>query len=143
MHKVLTPRYLGASKITTSHTLPLLRRSFTLYKAPNTEVFAISPTVLSALSTYQPLVALESTIYTHGFPYPDNIALALDLEEIVRSHGATPATCGIVKGVARVGLSVDEIVALASAAGKEGTRKVSRRDLPWILGMVSFTSELR
>ncbi|KAG4431412.1 hypothetical protein IFR05_013104 [Cadophora sp. M221] len=82
-----------------------------------------------------PVVALESTIYTHGFPYPQNVALALGLEEIVRSHGAVPATIGILNGVAKIGLTGDEITMLASAAGKPDTMKVSRRDLPYILGM--------
>lgn len=85
----------------------------------------------------QPVVALESTIYTHGFPNPENIALANDLESIVIKNGATPATIGILDGVAIVGLSKDELAKLASSAGKPETMKVSRRDLPYILGMVS------
>jgi pseudouridine-5'-phosphate glycosidase/pseudouridine kinase len=84
------------------------------------------------------VVALETTIYTHGFPYPDNVALAKDLEHIVYKNGAVPATIGIIDGVARVGLNTLELTALASSAGKPETMKVSRRDLPYILGMVSF-----
>ncbi|KAH9215532.1 Indigoidine synthase A like protein-domain-containing protein [Leptodontidium sp. 2 PMI_412] len=95
----------------------------------------VSNEVKHALATNSPVVALESTIYTHGFPYPQNVALALGLEKIVRSHGAVPATIGILKGVARIGLSGEEITTLASAAGKPDTMKVSRRDLPYILGM--------
>jgi hypothetical protein len=97
----------------------------------------LSPEVKSALKSRQPVVALETTIYTHGFPYPDNTDLALNLEAIVRQHGAVPATIGILDGVARVGMSPDEIRALTSAAGRPETMKVSRRDLPYILGMVS------
>jgi hypothetical protein len=102
-------------------------------------VFEISPEVARALRDNAPIVALETTIYTHGFPYPDNIALALDLEKIVRANGAIPATIGVVGGVARVGLTKEEIITLASSAGKPETMKVSRRDLPYILGMVCQT----
>ena len=84
-----------------------------------------------------PVVALETTIYTHGFPYPDNVALALDLEAIVRRNGGVPATIGILDGVAKVGLTNEELTALASSAGKSETMKVSRRDIPYILGLVS------
>jgi pseudouridine-5'-phosphate glycosidase len=87
--------------------------------------------------TNKPVVALETTIYTHGFPYPDNVALALELEGIVRSNGAVPATIGILDGVARIGLSTEELIALTSSAGKPETMKVSRRDIPYIIGMVS------
>lgn len=98
--------------------------------------FRIAQEVFAALKAGNPVVALESTIYTHGFPYPDNISLALDLENIVRSCGAIPATIGILEGVARIGMTEEEIKTLASAAGKPETMKVSRRDLPYILGMV-------
>jgi hypothetical protein len=105
---------------------------------PLQSLIRLSPEVSWAIHHRQPVVALETTIYTHGFPYPDNTELALDLEAIVRRHGAVPATIGILNGVARVGMSPDEITALTSAAGKPETMKVSRRDLPYILGMVSF-----
>jgi len=96
----------------------------------------VSDEVGAAIQSNQPVVALETTIYTHGFPYPDNVALALNLESVVRQNGAVPATIGILNGVARVGLSGEEITTLASSTGKPGTMKVSRRDLPYILGMV-------
>jgi hypothetical protein len=98
--------------------------------------FKISPEVAQALRESRPVVALETTIYTHGFPYPENVALALDLEKTVRANGAIPATIGVVGGVARVGLTREEIEMLAEGAGKPETMKVSRRDLPYILGMV-------
>ena len=85
-------------------------------------------------------MALETTIYTHGFPYPDNVALALELEAIVRSNGGIPATIGILDGIARVGLSTEELIALISSAGKPETMKVSRRDIPYIIGMVRIFS---
>jgi len=103
---------------------------------PEHYVFQISPEVSNAVKESLPVVALETTIYTHGFPYPENLALALDLEKIVRANGAIPATIGVVGGVARIGLTSEEITTLASSAGKLETMKVSRRDLPYILGMV-------
>jgi len=102
------------------------------------KVFHVSREIRHAVGTRQPVVALESTIYTHGFPYPDNIDLALGLEKIVRDHGGIPATVGVLNGRIRVGLNEDEITELASAAGKPHTMKVSRRDIPYITGMVSF-----
>lgn len=99
-------------------------------------IFRISPEVFQAVRNNVPVVALETTIYTHGFPYPENLALALDLEKIVRANGAIPATIGVVEGVARIGLTSEEITTLAAGAGKPETMKVSRRDLPYILGMV-------
>lgn len=99
--------------------------------------FQVSEEVIEAQNTNKPVVALETTIYTHGFPYPDNVALALELETIVRRGGAIPATIGILDGIARVGLSTEELVALTSSAGKPETMKVSRRDIPYAIGMVS------
>jgi hypothetical protein len=103
----------------------------------------ISDEVRSALMMNKPVVALESTIYTHGFPFPDNVTLALDLEKLVRQKGAVPATIGVVDGIATVGLSNNELIKLASAAGKPETMKISRRDIPYILGMVRMSSIFR
>ena len=75
-------------------------------------------------------VALESTVISHGLPYPHNIQLALRLEEIVRAGGATPATIGIIGGKIVVGLDRDQVEHLATA---QGVRKVSRRDLPIVV----------
>jgi pseudouridine-5'-phosphate glycosidase len=75
-------------------------------------------------------VALESTVISHGLPYPHNIQLALRLEEIVRAQGATPATIGVIAGEIVVGLARDQIEHLATA---QGVRKVSRRDLPIVV----------
>ena len=74
-----------------------------------------------------PLVALESTVISHGLPYPQNLALARDMEAVVRAHGAEPRTAGIIQGELIAGLSDDQITHLATA---ENVRKVSRRDLP-------------
>ena len=75
-------------------------------------------------------VALESTVISHGLPYPHNIQLALRLEEIVRAGGASPATIGIIAGKIVVGLDRGQIEHLATA---QGVRKVSRRDLPIVV----------
>ncbi len=76
------------------------------------------------------LVALESTVISHGLPYPDNLDLARQMEETVRAAGATPRTVGIIKGQLIAGLLDEQIVHLATA--KE-VRKVSRRDLPVVV----------
>ena len=71
-----------------------------------------------------------------GFPYPDNATLALRLESIVRENGGIPATIGVLKGIARVGFEPEELTELAASAGKSDTKKVSRRDLGYICGLV-------
>jgi pseudouridine-5'-phosphate glycosidase/pseudouridine kinase len=94
--------------------------------------FSVSEEVQQALAEKRPVVALESTIYTHGFPHPENLALATRLESLVRLNGGVPATIGILEGVARVGLSADELVRLVSSGN---TVKVSRRDMGFVLGL--------
>jgi len=88
----------------------------------------ISPEVKAALELGRPVVALESTIISHGMPYPQNVETALKVEEIIRSEGAIPATIAIIGGKLKAGLSKDEIEHL----GKKGLEvtKASRRDLP-------------
>jgi pseudouridine-5'-phosphate glycosidase/pseudouridine kinase len=98
--------------------------------------FKVSEEVKQALAENRPVVALESTIYTHGFPYPANVELASKLELLVRMGGGVPATIGVLDGVARVGLSQDELIRLASSANTGATvLKVSRRDLGYALGL--------
>lgn len=75
-----------------------------------------------------------------GFPRPDNTALATHLESVVRANGGIPATIGVLGGIARVGLSAEELIELTASAGKSTTMKVSRRDLPYILGSVIHVS---
>ena len=87
----------------------------------------ISEEVISALKNKQPVVALESTIISHGMPYPKNVETALRVEETIRANGAIPATIGIIDGVAVIGMSPDEIEQFGK---KTGIIKVSRRDLP-------------
>ncbi|KAG9245815.1 Indigoidine synthase A like protein-domain-containing protein [Calycina marina] len=94
-----------------------------------------SKEVALALHSGKPIVALESAIYTHGFPYPENIQLGLDLQEIVRSHGAVPATIAVIDGIATIGMTQPDLMRLMESAGRPETMKVSRKDLPYILGM--------
>jgi pseudouridine-5'-phosphate glycosidase len=77
-----------------------------------------------------PVVALESTVITHGLPYPDNLSLAREMEAVVRAGGVEPRTVGIIGGELVVGLSDAQIEHLATA---KGVRKVSRRDLPIVV----------
>lgn len=82
--------------------------------------------VRQALLKGQPVVALESTIITHGMEYPVNRNTAVAVEDIVRANGATPATIAIINGVIKVGLELSEIEYL-SKDGKQNSRKCSRR----------------
>ncbi|MBN3562299.1 pseudouridine-5'-phosphate glycosidase [Amphritea spongicola] len=91
----------------------------------------IHPDVAAALAAGQPVVALESTIISHGMPYPQNVETALKVEQTVRENGALPATIAIINGRLKVGLSEEEITYL----GKTGKAviKTSRRDIPFIV----------
>ncbi|MFN8381445.1 MAG: pseudouridine-5'-phosphate glycosidase [Anaerolineales bacterium] len=91
-------------------------------KHPN---FQLSPEITRALNLGAPIVALESTVITHGLPHPQNLELARDMEKQVRENGATPATIALLDGKIRIGLSDEELVRLAEA---ESTLKVSHRD---------------
>lgn len=90
----------------------------------------VSQEVQEALNEGRPVVALESTIISHGMPYPDNVKTAYEVEQVVRENGAIPATIGIIDGIPVVGMSKDEIEQFGK---KEGVLKASRRDLPYIL----------
>ncbi|KAI2798691.1 Pseudouridine-5'-phosphate glycosidase 2 [Blomia tropicalis] len=69
--------------------------------------------VYEALESHSPLVALESTIITHGMPYPHNLRTALEVESIIRANGATPATIGIIDGIVYVGMKHSQLEQLA------------------------------
>ena len=89
----------------------------------------INPIVKEALLNNKPVVALETTIISHGMPYPKNVETALKVEQVIREHGAIPATIGIINGEPIVGMTPDEI----ELFGKEkNILKASRRDLPVI-----------
>ncbi|KAL3892222.1 hypothetical protein ACJMK2_004452 [Sinanodonta woodiana] len=94
-------------------------------------VIKVSDEVASALHEGRPVVALESTIITHGMPHPDNLNTALDVEEVIRQNGAVPATVAALKGIIHVGLSRTELEILADPA--TSSIKISRRDFPIIL----------
>ena len=91
----------------------------------------VAPEVKKAIEEGKPVVALESTIISHGMPYPKNVETALNVEKVIRDNGAVPATIAIIGGRLKAGLSKEEIEYL----GKTGQKvtKVSRRDLPVIV----------
>jgi pseudouridylate synthase len=91
----------------------------------------IHPDVAAALAANRPVVALESTIISHGMPYPQNVATALRVEADVRAHGATPATVAIIHGRLKAGLTQDDIEYLGQTG--RSVVKVSRRDIPFIV----------
>jgi pseudouridine-5'-phosphate glycosidase len=85
-----------------------------------------SPEVAAALANNSPIVALESTIISHGLPRPSNLNVAREVEAIVREHGATPATIAILDGVVHIGLTDEQLVAIAN---RDDISKASSRDL--------------
>ena len=90
------------------------------------DYLSITPEIQEALAAGKPVVALESTILSHGMPYPQNVEFAHKVEEIVRAEGAIPATTAIMGGKLKVGLNADELLVMCKA---EGVGKVSRRDV--------------
>ncbi len=94
-------------------------------------LLSLTPEIASALAENRPVVALESTIITHGMPFPQNVETALRVEKAVRDAGAIPATIAILDGKMQVGLAIDQLEFL----GKTGQKaiKASRRDLPFVL----------
>ena len=115
----------------------VLRRYYTSTTTATTRSISSScikilPEVSKALSSNQPVVALESTIIAHGMPYPQNIELANDISQILRDRGCIPATIAIKNGIFRAGLHSDEMEDLARAGQEGRARKCSTRDLPLI-----------
>ena len=90
----------------------------------------IHPEVIEALLNNKPVVALESTIISHGMPYPENVKMALKVEKIIRNEGAVPATIAILNGIINVGLTKDEIEFLAK---EKDVLKVSKRDFGFVI----------
>jgi pseudouridine-5'-phosphate glycosidase len=90
----------------------------------------INPEVKKALAEGKPVVALESTIISHGMPYPQNLETAIEVENIVRSNGAVPATIAIFNGKCHAGLSKEQLEYFASA---KDVWKVSLRDMPYVI----------
>jgi pseudouridylate synthase len=93
-------------------------------------LLTLTDDVADALRDGRPVVALESTIISHGMPYPQNVAMALEVEGIIRAEGATPATIAVLDGRPRIGLTPEDLELLAS---DPGVTKVSVRDLPYVV----------
>lgn len=93
------------------------------------KMLKINPKIKEALEKGMPVVALESTIISHGMPYPKNVETALRVEQMIKDHGAIPATIGIIDGDAIVGMTPEEIEQFGK---RKGILKASRRDLPVI-----------
>ncbi|HPB72374.1 MAG TPA: pseudouridine-5'-phosphate glycosidase [Phycicoccus sp.] len=93
-------------------------------------MLALTDEVRAALADGTPVVALESTIISHGMPYPRNVAMAREVEGIVREGGAVPATIAVLDGIPKIGLTTDELELLGSAPD---VAKVSIRDLPHVI----------
>ena len=89
-----------------------------------------SSEVVAAKARGAPIVALESTIITHGMPYPGNLDMARSVEQIIRNHGAVPATIAVIEGVLHIGLEDGQIAALAQMSD---VMKLSRADLAFAL----------
>ncbi|WOV86026.1 pseudouridine-5'-phosphate glycosidase [Sporosarcina oncorhynchi] len=89
-----------------------------------------SAEVQEAMSTGKPIVALESTIISHGMPYPQNVKTAREVEQIIRDNGAVPATIALIDGEIKIGLSDDELEMFGNS---QGVAKASRRDLGYLL----------
>ncbi|KAK4321051.1 hypothetical protein Pmani_008121 [Petrolisthes manimaculis] len=94
-------------------------------------ILKVKPEVQEALSSQQPVVALESTIITHGMPFPHNLNTARTVEDIIRNEGAVPATIAILEGQVHVGLSHTQLHTLATS--RDQCVKTSRRDFPYVL----------
>jgi pseudouridine-5'-phosphate glycosidase/pseudouridine kinase len=100
------------------------------FHGPNLPIH-ISEEIKQAISENLPVVALESTIITHGLPYPENISMAKQVEQLIRSNGAIPATIGFVKGIPTIGVNETDLELL----GKSDMQnvKISRRDIPYVM----------
>jgi pseudouridylate synthase len=98
-------------------------------RAPHPSL-TLTEEVAQALADGAPVVALESTIISHGMPYPQNVQTARDVEQVIRDHGAVPATVAVLDGTPRIGLQPDDLELLGSSPD---VAKVSVRDLPYVM----------
>lgn len=99
------------------------------------ELLSFSPEVQEAMEQNKPVVVLESTIISHGMPYPQNVKMAKETEQIIRDNGAVPATIAVMNGELKVGLTDEDLETLATA---ENVTKVSRRDLAKVVAEKSI-----
>ena len=95
----------------------------------------VHPEVQQALAQHAPIVALETTIVTHGMPHPTNLETAISVENIVREQGAIPATIGIIGGRVKIGLDRKDLEHLADTENDPPTVKISRRDIASAIAM--------
>ena len=93
-------------------------------------ILDVKKEIANAIKEGKPVVALESTIISHGMPYPQNVAMAKHCEEIIRENGAVPATIAIIDGKIKVGLSEEELELLATT---KNVAKFSRRDMAKVI----------
>jgi pseudouridylate synthase len=96
------------------------------------DVLVFSEEVAKAMKENKPVVALESTIISHGMPYPQNVETAKEVEQLIRENGAVPATIAILDGKIKIGVNEEELEFLGTSKEIE---KVSRRDLPYVIAM--------
>ena len=99
------------------------------------QFLSFSPEVAAARTAGKPIVALESTIISHGMPYPQNVQMAREVEQIIRDGGAVPATIAIIGGKICIGLAPEQLELLGTAPD---AMKVSRRDLPYVLSQAKL-----
>ncbi|KAK6528119.1 hypothetical protein TWF281_009371 [Arthrobotrys megalospora] len=125
------PEWVG-SPIVRYENAGLMKRF--VFAATRPGLFTISKEVMTAMEEMKPILGLETAIYTHGFPKPDNYQLALEMEEMARQHGAVPATIGILNGKILIGMEPEQLKELTESAGSENTHKISRRDLAYHIG---------
>ncbi len=124
----------------------LIRRQILLHKAPvrriqqtsksslsSSRLLEIYPEVQEAIQKNKPIVALESTILSHGLPYPDNLQLSKDISKILRSKDVIPATIAVKNGICQVGLSQEDICDLVVSGDEGRASKCSTRDLPFLM----------
>ncbi|EGF78711.1 hypothetical protein BATDEDRAFT_12990, partial [Batrachochytrium dendrobatidis JAM81] len=112
--------------------MPCTHGTFYTVRSFHNTITRISDTVQQALGKGWPVVALESTIITHGMPFPQNLETAIEVETIVRQHGCVPATIALLDGQLRIGLDGSDLERLAKI-GLDAT-KTSRRDMALVLG---------
>lgn len=106
---------------------------FRQYSRNISSLIDVSPEIERTLKTNGPVVALESTVITHGMPYPQNLQTAIEIENIVREKGAVPATIGIINGRIKIGLSSHELETLGTSSTSDNLIKTSRRDYAYVL----------
>ena len=114
----------------------LRENNLVIGKHINKRCLTISNEIQNALANGDPVVALESTIVTHGMPYPENFQMATEVENIIRKNNAVPATIAFLNGKPHVGLETDQLLELSTS---KDSIKVSRRDFPYIMSQKNLS----